>query len=231
MANLGLLILRLAVGALVAGHGAQKLFGWFGGRGLKGTSDFLESLGLRPSRLWALLASGSEFGGGVLTLLGLLNPLGPISTIGAMSMATAKAHWGKPIWATKGGAELPVTNMTASLAIGLMGPGKFSLDRLLGLRPPRGPLLAVGLAMVAATVAVGVMRSSQPQPQAQEQKQEAKQAQPEKQPQAEKAEKPRQPAVPAPARAPERTREEEQEAPEMVPSAELHPKQEGADPS
>jgi uncharacterized membrane protein YphA (DoxX/SURF4 family) len=70
-------IVRLAQGSLMAGHGAQKLFGSFGGPGLEGTSGFMEMLGMRPGRPWAYLAGLSEFGGGVLTALGLLNPLGP----------------------------------------------------------------------------------------------------------------------------------------------------------
>jgi putative oxidoreductase len=80
MSDLAALILRAVQGALLAGHGAQKLFGWFNGPGLQGTSGFMEMLGLRPGRPWAVLAGLSEFGGGVLTVLGLLNPLGPIGS-------------------------------------------------------------------------------------------------------------------------------------------------------
>src|ERR671933_2463760 len=123
MGNLAALILRAALGLLLAGHGSQKAFGWFNGPGLEGTSGFMEMLGLRPGRPWAVLASLSELGGGVLTALGLLNPVGPLGVIGAMSMATAKAHWGKPIWVTEGGAELPVFNIAASTALILGGPG------------------------------------------------------------------------------------------------------------
>jgi putative oxidoreductase len=86
------LVVRLAQGSLMAGHGAQKLFGSFGGHGLEATGGFMEMLGLRPGRPWAFLAGLSEFGGGLLMALGLLHPLGPIGTIGAMSMATTRAH-------------------------------------------------------------------------------------------------------------------------------------------
>src|SRR5947209_6325586 len=132
--NTGLLIARLVLGLLLAGHGSQKLFGWFGGHGLQGTGGFMESLGLRPGQLWAALAGLSEFGGGVLTVLGFLNPLGPLGVIGAMAMAAKKVHWSTPIWATEGGAELPVTNLAAAMALMLNGPGKYSLDRTLGIR-------------------------------------------------------------------------------------------------
>src|SRR3712207_4931990 len=135
----------------MAGHGAQKLFGSFGGHGVEGTSGFMEMLGLRPGRPWAVLAGLSEFGGGVLTVLGLLNPLGPIGVIGSMAMATATAHRGKPIWVTEGGAELPVTNISASTALILNGPGKYSLDRLFGTRLPAW-IAPVGLATVIAVV-------------------------------------------------------------------------------
>jgi putative oxidoreductase len=97
------------------------------------------------------MAGGSEFGGGVLSLLGVLNPLGPLGVTGAMSMATRKAHWGKPIWVTEGGPELPVTNIAIAIALMLTGPGKYSLDRALGIRLPRWIAL-LGLAVIAVTV-------------------------------------------------------------------------------
>jgi putative oxidoreductase len=145
------MIVRVAQGSLMAGHGAQKLFGSFGGPGLEGTSGFMEMLGMRPGRPWAYLAGLSEFAGGVLTALGLLNPLGPLGVIGSMSMATRKAHWGKPIWVTEGGAELPVLNIAISTALMIREPDRYSLDRLLGIRLPRWVGL-VGLVVVILTV-------------------------------------------------------------------------------
>ncbi len=150
MGNLAALILRLVLGGLMAGHGAQKLFGSFGGPGIEGTSGFMEMLGLKPGRPWAWLAALSEFGGGVLTLLGFLNPIGPISVIGSMAMATTKAHADKPIWVTEGGAELPVTNIAAATALILSGPGKWSLDRTFGILLPRW-LAPLGLVFVILT--------------------------------------------------------------------------------
>jgi putative oxidoreductase len=151
MGNLAALILRVVLGGLMAGHGAQKLFGSFGGPGMEGTTGFMEMLGLQPGRPWAVLAGISEFGGGVLTLLGFLNPLGPVGVIGSMAMATTKAHRDKPIWVTEGGAELPVTNIAAATALIGGGPGKYSLDRAFGLRLP-GWLAPLGLVAVIITV-------------------------------------------------------------------------------
>jgi putative oxidoreductase len=155
MSHLARLILRLTTGGLLAGHGAQKLFGWFDGSGWRNTAAGMEKMNLRPGEVWGTLAGAGELGGGTLMALGFLNPLGPLASIGAMSMATAKAHWGKPIWATKGGAELPITNIAVASAILLAGPGKLSLDALFGTRLPRW-LAVPGLAVVGAAVYTGV---------------------------------------------------------------------------
>ena len=166
-ADLGLLVLRLTVGGLLAGHGAQKLFGWFGGHGLEGTSGWLESIGYRPATQWAMLSGLSEFGGGTLTALGLMHPLGPVSTLGAMAVASLDVHGGKPIWAAEGGAELPVTNMAAATALALAGPGVFSLDNALGIRVPKA-VAALAMLAVAAGVAVAESRPKPPAPEARE---------------------------------------------------------------
>jgi len=160
MGNLGLLVLRLTVGGLLAGHGAQKLFGAFGGPGFKGTAGFLETMGLRPGHVWAGMATSGEFGGGLLTALGLGGPLGPIMAISAMVMAAVKGHWGKPIWATSGGAELPVVNIAAASALALTGPGAISLDRLFGIRVP-GWLVTLVTVGAAGTVLYGALTEAE----------------------------------------------------------------------
>ena len=134
--GIGMLLVRAVAGTLIAGHGAQKLFGWFGGPGLPGFEGFAESIGLKPAKLWAVLAGLSEFVGGILTILGFLNPFGPLAAIAAMVVATAKVHWGKPIWASEGGAELALTNAATAAAVAIEGPGRYSLDRALGIRLP-----------------------------------------------------------------------------------------------
>jgi putative oxidoreductase len=148
-------------GGLLLGHGAQKLFGSFGGHGLSGTAEWLESLGLQPGMLWASMAGSGELVGGLLTILGLGGPLGSIMTTTAMKMATFKAHSGKPIWATAGGAELPVVNIAVSTALMLTGPGRYSLDRLFGLKVSRWLSVLVALGS-AVTLVVGLLMEPEP---------------------------------------------------------------------
>lgn len=146
--DLGLLGLRVVAGGLLAGHGAQKLFGWFEGHGVGGTAGWLESLGLQPGNRWAVAAGAGEFGSGVLTALGLLSPAGPLGIFGPMLVATRTVHEGKPIWVTSGGAELPAVYMAVAGALAVTGPGRFSADHLLGMRlhPALTALLAAAVA-------------------------------------------------------------------------------------
>ena len=123
------------------------------------------------------MAAVSEFGGGVLTTLGFLNPLGPLGITSAMSMATAKAHWGKPIWVTAGGPELTLTNISIAFANATLGPGKLSLDHALGIRLPR-MVAGAAIALAAAGVVTGIIMSSQKQEQPVQQEQPAQQEQP-----------------------------------------------------
>lgn len=155
MVDFGLLILRLVVGLLLAGHGAQKLFGMFGGYGLKGTSGWLSSIGLRPAGLWALLAGLSEFGGGVLVALGLLTPLGAVGIATSMLMAILVAHRGK-LWVTEGGMEYNLVLIAAAAALVFTGPGQFSFDAVFGLNVPLPlTLLVSALALLMIFVALG----------------------------------------------------------------------------
>lgn len=161
--DFGLLILRLVLGAIFVGHGGQKLFGWFGGSGLKGTTGWMGMMGFRPSWFWGLMAALTEFGGGVLVFLGFLSPLGSLGIIAAMLIAIIKVHWSKGFWNTKGGIEFPLINLTAALALGLTGPGAFSLDATLPFRLPAPWALIAGLALVVLG-ALAALLSQAPQP-------------------------------------------------------------------
>lgn len=146
--DLGLFALRATVGGLLIGHGAQKLFGTFEGHGIQGTGQFFEQLGLHPGERWALTAGLGESAGGALTALGLAWPIGPIASLAPMVVAWRRAHWGKPIWVTSGGGELPLTNIAIGTALALTGPGRYSIDRMLGIRvhPAIAALATAGIA-------------------------------------------------------------------------------------
>src|SRR3954447_15688538 len=105
MLNLGLLIIRLVVGILFMGHGAQKLFGWFGGYGLKGTGGWFESIGMKPGVTVALFAGLAELIGGILFTLGLLTPFAAVLVAGTMVMAIIKVDAPNGLWATANGYE------------------------------------------------------------------------------------------------------------------------------
>jgi len=131
--DIALLIVRLVAGLAMAGHGAQKLFGWFGGYGLAGTGGFFEQLGWRPGRLFALGAGLGEFGGGLLIALGLGGPIGPALVVMVMVAATFAVHFQKGFWATNGGYELPAIYVMSVLALAFVGFGAYSIDRAIGL--------------------------------------------------------------------------------------------------
>ena len=130
--EIGLLVVRGVVGVLVAAHGAQKLFGWFGGHGLDGTAGFMASMGYRPGRPMALAAAIGELAGGALLAAGLLTPLGVAAVIGVMLNAAVGVHWKNGPWAVNGGWELPFTYAAVAAGVGFTGPGRYSLDRVLG---------------------------------------------------------------------------------------------------
>jgi putative oxidoreductase len=146
----GLLIVRLVFGALLIGHGTQKLFGWFGGYGLDGTGGFFHSLGFRPGRVMAAVAGLSEAGGGLLLALGLLTPLAGAAIVGTLLVA-ASVHVEKGLWGTNGGYELALLYGVLAAAVAVSGPGSVSLDRAFGLDDS----WSVGLGVVA--VAAGLL--------------------------------------------------------------------------
>ncbi len=151
--NFALLILRLTIGTLMAGHGSQKLFGWFKGPGLQGTHGMMGSLGMEPSKVWGTVAALGESTGGLFTALGLFGPLGPLNIAASMTVAARRVHWKIPVWASAGGAELPATNLAASLLLAIAGPGRFSLDRLFGIRIPKWLAGLMWLHTIAVTAA------------------------------------------------------------------------------
>ncbi len=123
------LVLRVPVGIIFAAHGAQKLFGWFGGHGLEGTGQFFASIGLAPGYLMALLAGAAEFFGGLALIVGLLvRPAGAALAV-AMLVAIVSAHGGKGFFLASGGLEYALALLAAALSLAFSGAGRCSLDR------------------------------------------------------------------------------------------------------
>ena len=163
MTALGLLILRLVIGLTLASHGAQKLFGWWGGPGLAGWTEIVERLRIRPARPWALIAALSEFGGGLLLALGFLSPFGNIAIAGAMLVAVATVHLSKGFWNAKGGYEFNLAILAAVAALALTGPGALSLDSALNIHLPEPATLIVLTIALIVGVAV-TLGSRRPAP-------------------------------------------------------------------
>lgn len=131
MISIGLLIIRLVIGLLFVGHGAQKLFGWFGGYGIKGTGGWFESIGIKPGATMALLAGLTELIGGLLFTLGLLTPLAGIMIAATMVMAIVKVHGPNGLWATENGYEYNLILIAVTIGVALTGPGQYALDTFL----------------------------------------------------------------------------------------------------
>ncbi len=131
MAALGLLLVRLVVGLLFIGHGAQKLFGWFGGYGPKGTGGWMDSIGMKPGIVMAVAAGLMELAGGALFAFGLFTPLAAVLIALTMLGAIVKVHAKNGIWATANGYEYPLVLLVVVIGIALTGAGAYSLDAII----------------------------------------------------------------------------------------------------
>ena len=127
----GLLLLRVVVGGTLFAHGAQKLFGWFGGHGPKRTGAFFEQLGFQPGVAMAVAAGLAE-ASGLLLAAGFVTPLACLALTIVMLNAIGAVHWSKGFWNTNGGYEFPLTVATVAVAIAATGPGRLSIDRAIG---------------------------------------------------------------------------------------------------
>jgi putative oxidoreductase len=151
----GILVIRVLFGAAMAAHGAQKVFGWFGGHGLRATGGLFEGLGFRPGVAFAAAAGLSELGGGVLLTLGVFTPFGAAAVLAAMLVAMVSVHLRNGFFAMANGIELPFLYAASAVAVAFSGPGAFSLDFLYGLTFLRDPYLVEGI-LVLAVIAAGV---------------------------------------------------------------------------
>jgi putative oxidoreductase len=155
--DLGLLALRGALGGTLLAHGMQKLFGWFGGGGLDGTAGAMDQMGFRPGRESAMAAGACETGGGALLLLGLATPAAGAAALGTM-VAAAAVHAPNGFFAAGDGLEYPVLMGAASGALALTGPGRYSLDHLIGQGSPHSALALATVGIAAATSCAVVVR-------------------------------------------------------------------------
>ncbi|HVH64378.1 MAG TPA: DoxX family protein [Candidatus Dormibacteraeota bacterium] len=162
MISLGLLVLRLVVGGILFAHGAQKLFGWWGGPGMQGWTGAITRMRLRPAAPWAWISALAELTGGIGFALGLLDPLPSFAIAGSMLVAIALVHLPKGFFNTKGGFEFNLSLLAGVAAIALAGPGAYSLDAVLGIRFPEPvtlivmtvlTILGVGTALLTRTPA------------------------------------------------------------------------------
>ncbi|HXP94434.1 MAG TPA: DoxX family protein [Candidatus Binatia bacterium] len=164
----GLLIVRLALGLAIAAHGAQKLFGWYGGYGLAGTGGFFEGLGFRPGKLFAAAAGTNEFVGGLLIATGLFGAVGPMLILSTMLVAMLTVHVKNGFFATNNGIEVPFIYATGAVALAFAGFGSISLDALFGITITSQPVVVWGLlvlGVIGALLMLTVRRSPQQQSQ------------------------------------------------------------------
>jgi putative oxidoreductase len=153
----GLLVLRVVVGLTMAGHGLQKLLGWFGGPRLKGTEGMFRKLGFPAARALAVLAALAETSG-LLLGLGLVTPIAALAIAIVMLNAIGSVHWKNGFWAANGGYEFNLTLLAAVVAIAAIGPGRFSLDRLIGWEGAiSGLWWGVGVLLAAALVSTATL--------------------------------------------------------------------------
>jgi putative oxidoreductase len=158
----GLLFLRVVIGLVFFAHGAQKLFGWWGGPGITGTRGWLGGMGFRMPGAMAPLVALAETSG-LLLALGLLTPFAALMTAAAMVVAIGSVHWRKGFWNMGQGYEFNLVLLSVPVAIAATGPGRFSLDHALGwddnLSGAIWGLAVLTLAVVAALFVLVVMRA------------------------------------------------------------------------
>jgi putative oxidoreductase len=154
--DLGLLVLRVLVGVTFALHGCQKLFGWFGGGGFDGTAGWFASLGFGDGRLAAALAGARELIGGLGLATGTLTPLAATAMVGTMTTAALVNNAEHGFWSAAKGWELNGYLIVVAVAVAITGPGRWSVDRLLGVDEVRGPL--VGLTVAVIGIGLGWLR-------------------------------------------------------------------------
>lgn len=160
MISLGLLVLRLIVGGILFAHGAQKLFGWWGGPGMQGWTGAMTRMRVRPATPWAWMSALAEFAGGIGLALGFLDPLPSFAIAGSMLVAILLVHLPKGFFTSKGGYEFNLSLLAAVAAVALAGPGAYSLDAVFGIRFPEPVTLIVMTVLTILGVGAAVLTRS-----------------------------------------------------------------------
>ncbi|WMS90193.1 DoxX family protein [Pseudoalteromonas sp. HL-AS1] len=130
-AGVAALILRVPVGLILAAHGAQKLFAWFGGYGLEGTGQWMASIGLEPGYWLAMMAGSAEFFGGIALVIGLLTRPAAVVAGFTMLIAIFSVHISNGLFMANNGYEYALTLLVVMAALAIQGAGSFSLDNVL----------------------------------------------------------------------------------------------------
>jgi putative oxidoreductase len=156
MLDILLTITRILIGLLFIGHGARKLFGWFDGKGLEGTTQMTQQLGFRPARFWAVVSGLVELLGGLSVALGFLAPIGAALIIGDRLVAIAAAHFPKGLWNSNGGFEYPLVLIANALWIGLAAPTTYALDHFIAYSWPPSQMFVVSgvVILIGAVIAL-----------------------------------------------------------------------------
>ncbi|MEU2617513.1 DoxX family protein [Streptomyces sp. NPDC007157] len=154
----GLLLIRLTFGLLMAGHGAQKLFGIFGGPGLAATGRGFDALGYHPGKVFAVIGGLSELAGGLGLAVGLFTPLAAAAVIGVMINAMVTVSGAHGLWSQNGGVEYSVAICVVALALAAIGPGRLSVDRFFPWRSDGwlAAAVALGLGGIGAAIALNI---------------------------------------------------------------------------
>jgi putative oxidoreductase len=163
--DIGILIVRLAVGLTFAAHGAQKVLGWWAGPGFAGWTGAITRMGLRPARLWAALSSGIELLGGLLLALGFLTPIASALVVAQGVYIVLRVHLPRGFWNKNGGVEFPVQLLAGGLLIAASGPGAIAIDPAVGLDV--GVWWRAAFLVVAVSGAFAAMAIARPLPQPQ----------------------------------------------------------------
>jgi putative oxidoreductase len=163
-----LLILRLGVGLTFAAHGAQKIFGWWGGPGISAWKGAIEHMGFRPVTLFTAISALAEFGGGLFLAAGLLTPIAGAVLVGQSVVIIGHVHWPKGFFNTKGGYEFPLVLAVGAVALTLIEAGAWSVDAAIGFSIEANLRVAlVVLGIIGGLVSLAVPRLSAQNPAAQ----------------------------------------------------------------